>query len=88
MEHRHEKQVQQHIEHAGGGQGHEGDLRLPHAAENGRLEVIQQDHRHTRQVDAQVQQRQGQHIRRDIQQAQKRRGHQLTHQGHQNAPQH
>ena len=85
MQHGHEKQIQQHIQNTGSSQGHEGDLRIAHTAENGRFKVVQQDHRHARQIDPQIQQRQGEHIVRHMEGPQQRSGDQFAQNRHQHA---
>ena len=86
-QHRHEKEVQRHIQNTGGGQGDEGDPGLPHAAEDRGLEVIEQDHRHPGKVDPQVQKGQGQDLLRHVEKAQQRRRQELPDPRHRRAPQ-
>ena len=69
LEHDDEKQVQDHVQNAGDRQRDERHLRVADAAENGGLEVIQQNDRHAQQVDAQVRKRERVHIVRHIEQA-------------------
>ena len=85
MEYRHKEQVHQHVQNTRDHQGLEGHLRVPHAAEDGRLEVIEQYGGHTQQIDAQIAQGEGQHVLRHVQRPQERPGGQLAQQGHQNA---
>ena len=87
MQHRHEKEIEGHVEHPGGSQRRQGNTGLPHAAEDGRLEIVQEDDRHPRQIDAQIEQRQGEDVRRDVEHPQQGRRDELPQHGHQPAPQ-
>ena len=80
VEHRDEKQVQRNVQKAGYRQRNEGRFRLAHAAEDGRLEVIQQNDRQAGEVNAQVQKREREHLVRHIQHPQQGRGDQLAEQ--------
>ena len=69
LEHDDEKQVEDHVQDAGDRQRDERHLRVADAAEDGRLEVVEQNDRHAQQVDAQVRERERVHIVRHVEQA-------------------
>ena len=86
VEHRHEEQVHQHIQNTRDYQGLQRHFCVPHAAEDGRLEIIQQNGGHAQQIDAQIAQGEGQHVLRHAQCPQQGPGRQLAQQRNQNAP--
>ena len=75
-----EKEIQKHVQNAGDGERRERDLGIADAAEDGRFEVIEQDDRHSEQVDAQIHECIGKHIVRHVEHAQQRRGDELPEQ--------
>ena len=84
----HKEQIQRHIQYAGGEQRKEWDFGFPHTAKDRSLKVIEQDHRHSQQVNPQVEQRRGQHILRHMEGAKQRRGRQFSKHRNQNAAKH
>ena len=75
-----EKEIQKHVQNARNGERRERDLGIADAAEDGRFEVIEQDDRHSEQVDAQIRECIGKHIVRHVEHAQQRRGDELPEQ--------
>ena len=85
LEHDDEKQVEDHVQNAGDRQRDERHLRVADAAEDGGLEVIQQNDRHAQQVDAQVRERERVHIVRHIEQAHEPGRNELAEDRHEHA---
>ena len=74
MEHDDEEQVQNHVDDPGQQQKVQGPLGIPHGPEDGRAEIVEHHHRHAHKVDAHIQHRLVQHVRRGAHQLQHRPG--------------
>ena len=74
VEHDDEHQVQYHVDDPGQQQKVQGPLGVPHSPENGRAEIVEHHHRHAHKVDAHIQHRLVQHVRRGAHQLQHRPG--------------
>ena len=68
------EQVEQEVQHTGKGQRNQRRFGVTYTAENGGFKVVQENDRKPQQINAKVQQCEGEHVIRDVQHSEQRRG--------------